>query len=104
MSEAIANRIKTNPKYQELVRRRDRLSWTLSALVCIIYFGFTLVIAFAGDFLTQPLAAGSVIPIGMPIGVAVILASCVLTGIYVYRANTVFDKLTMEIFQEATAK
>jgi len=102
MSELIASKIQNDPKYHALVKQRDSLAWILSAIVCIIYFGFILMIAFAGDFLTQPMAADSVIPIGMPIGVGVILASCVLTGIYVYRANQVFDPLTQEIIQEAS--
>ncbi len=102
MSEVIASKIQKNPKYHELVRRRDSLAWTLSAIVCVIYFGFTLMIAFAGGFLTQPIAAGSVIPVGMLIGVGVILASCLLTGVYVYRANQVFDPMIHEIMQEAS--
>ncbi len=38
----------------------------------------------------------------MLIGVGVIVASVVLTGIYVYRANNTFDPLIHEIIQEAT--
>ncbi len=101
MSELSASRIQNNPKYHELIRRRDSLAWTLSAVVCVMYFGFILLIAFAPDFLTQPLSSNSVIPVGMPIGVGVILVSCILTGIYVRRANSVFDPLTDEIIQES---
>ncbi len=93
MSELSASRIQNNPKYHELVKQRDILAWTLTVLVLVIYFGFILMVAFAGDFLTEPISATSVIPIGMPIGVGVILASVVLTGIYVYRANQTFDPL-----------
>jgi uncharacterized membrane protein (DUF485 family) len=102
MSALIASKIQTHPKYHELVKRRDSLAWTLSAIVCVIYFGFILMIAFASDFLTQPMAADSVIPIGMPIGVGVILASCLLTGIYVFRANNTFDPLIEEIIRESS--
>lgn len=102
MSELIASRIQNHPKYHELVKKRDTLAWTLSAIVCLIYFGFILMVAFASDFLTQPFAAGSVIPVGMPIGVGVILASCLLTGVYVYRANQTFDPLIDEIIQESS--
>ena len=66
-----------------------------------MYFGFILMIAFAPDFLTQPLSADTVIPVGMPIGVGVILVSCILTAIYVRQANSVFDPLTDEIIQES---
>lgn len=102
MSELIASKIQNNPKYLQLVKQRDTLSWTLSAIVCVMYFGFTLMIAFTPGFLTQPIAADSVIPVGMLIGVGVIVASCVLTGIYVYQANQVFDPIVNEIVKEAS--
>jgi len=102
MSALIASKIQSNPKYLELVGRRDKLSWTLSAIVCIMYFGFTLMIAFAPGVLTQPIAAGSVIPLGMLIGVGVIVVSALLTGVYVYKANATFDPIVLEIVQEAS--
>ncbi len=102
MSLLIASKIQSNPKYLQLVSRRDTLSWTLSAIVCVMYFGFILLIAFAPGVLTQPIAADSVIPVGMLVGVGVILASCVLTGVYVYKANTDFDPIVNEIVREAS--
>lgn len=102
MSELIAGKILKNPKYLQLVRQRDTFAWTLSALVCVMYFGFILMIAFTPDILTQPIAADSVIPLGMLIGVGVIVLSCALTGIYVYRANQTFDPIVNEIVREAS--
>ena len=102
MSELISNKIQQNPKYLELARRRGRLAWTLSAIVCVIFYGFILMIAFTPGILTAPISAGSVIPIGLPLGVAVILVCCVLTGIYVYEANRVFDPMFEEIVKEAS--
>lgn len=102
MSKLMAGHIQNNPKYHRLVHERDALGWTLTAIVCVIYFGFILMVAFAPDFLTQPMSAGSVIPVGMLIGVGVILASCLLTGVYVSRANKTFDPLIQEIIQEAS--
>ena len=40
--------------------------------------------------------------IGIPIGMAVIVFSIVITGLYVRRANGEFDALTREIIEEAT--
>ncbi len=68
MSELSAAKIQKNPKYHQLIKERDALAWTLSALVLIIYFGFILLVAFAPGFLTQPISATSVIPVGMLIG------------------------------------
>lgn len=102
MSAIISSKILKNPKYLELAKRRGRLAWTLSAIVCVIFYGFILMIAYTPGILTTPISATSVIPLGMPLGVGVILASCVLTGIYVYQANTSFDPLFEEIVKEAS--
>ena len=102
MSEQLSSsKIQNNPKYHQLIKARDSLAWTLSALVLILYFGFILLVAFAPGLLTQPISATSVIPVGMLVGVGVILGSVVLTGIYVYRANNTFDPLIREIIQES---
>jgi uncharacterized membrane protein (DUF485 family) len=102
MSEVISAKIHRDPRYIELVQRRSRLAWTLSAIVCVIFYGFILLIAFAPDFLTSPIAEGSVIPIGLPMGVGVIVVCCLLTGIYVYEANQKFDPLFKTIVHEAS--
>lgn len=92
--------IQQNPKYKELVRRRSSFGWSLSALMLTIYFGFILLIAYAPHFLGTPIGS-SVITIGMPIGVAVILSAFILVGIYVIRANALYDSLTRDIVEEA---
>ncbi|MBU6505763.1 MAG: DUF485 domain-containing protein [Betaproteobacteria bacterium] len=102
MSSPLASKIQNNPKYHHLVQQRDALAWSLSAIVCVIYFGFILMIAFTPGFLTQPISSTSVIPVGMLIGVGVIVASCLLTAVYVSRANGTFDPLTQEIIEEAS--
>jgi len=102
MSELSANKIQKDPKYHQLVKERDVLAWTLTVLVLVIYFGFILLVAFAPGFLTKPISSTSVIPIGMLFGVGVILSSILLTGIYVYRANSTFDPLIAQIIQDAT--
>jgi uncharacterized membrane protein (DUF485 family) len=67
-----------------------------------MYFGFTLMIAFTPDILTRPISDTSVIPMGMLIGVGVIVASALLTGVYVYKANGTFDPIVQEIVREAS--
>jgi uncharacterized membrane protein (DUF485 family) len=102
MSDSIAVKIHNNPKFVKLCKQRDTLGWILSAIVCVMYFGFTLMIAFTPDILTAPIAPDSVIPVGMPMGVGIILMSCVLTGIYVFKANNTYDPIMKEIIEEAT--
>jgi uncharacterized membrane protein (DUF485 family) len=101
VSELSASKIQNNPKYHQLIKERDSLAWTLTVLVLVIYFGFILMVAFAPAFLTTPISATSVIPVGLLIGVGVIVASVVLTGIYVRRANSTFDPLIREIIKDA---
>lgn len=100
MQQDLVDKVKNNPKYHELISKRSRFAWILSILVCIIYYGFILVIAFDRELLGMPISEGSVTTIGIPIGVLVILSSFILTGIYVWRANTTFDELTKQIKQE----
>jgi uncharacterized membrane protein (DUF485 family) len=102
MTESSASLIQKDPKYHRLVKERDVLSWTLTALVLVIYFGFVLLVAFAPGFLTQPISSTSVIPIGMLVGVGVIVASIVLTGVYVVRANSTFDPLIAQIIKDSS--
>jgi uncharacterized membrane protein (DUF485 family) len=92
-------RILENPKFQELVAKRDAFALVLSALMLGIYFGFILLIAFGKAFLGTPLGAG-VTTWGIPVGVGVIASAFVLTGIYVQRANGEFDELNRQILEE----
>ena len=43
---------------------------------------------------------GSVITWGIPAGLSVILLSFCLTGVYVYRANKEFDRLSQDIIDQ----
>jgi uncharacterized membrane protein (DUF485 family) len=101
MEADLARRIAANPRYQELKAKRSRFGWLLAILMLIVYYGFILLVAFGKPFLAQRLGAG-VTTIGMPIGFGVIVFTIVITGIYVRRANSEFDRLTAEIMKEAT--
>ena len=98
--DATLARIHANPKYQSLRRRRNRLGWTLTALMLLAYFGYIGLIAFDKDFLARRIGAG-VTTLGIPIAMALILFTVVITAYYVWRANREFDRLTAEVLQEA---
>jgi len=102
MSESIASKIHNNPKFVKLVKQRDTLGWILSIVVCVMYFGFTLMIAYTPEILTAPIASDSVIPVGMLLGIGIIVTSCILTGIYVFKANNTYDPIMREIIEEAS--
>lgn len=100
MQQDLVHAIRSNPKYHELVSKRSKFAWTLAAAMLVIYYGFILIIAFNKEFLAQSLWTGSVTTVGIPVGIGVILSAFILTGIYVFRANAEFDRLTNEIKEE----
>lgn len=101
MSDPMVERIQRNPKYQQLRRTRSRYGWTLAILMLVVYYGYISLIAFDKEFLAKPMGAG-VTTIGIPIGMAVIVFSIVITGLYVRRANGEFDAMTRDIIEDAT--
>lgn len=98
-NEIMIERIKSDPQFQELVRKRSSFAWFLSLLMVIIYFGFVLTVAFDKELLGKSLFGG-VTTIGIPIGLGVIVSAFILTGIYVARANSAFDELTKKIIEK----
>ena len=100
MDDKIYEKIKKDPNYAELVRRRSSLGWTLSAIMLLIYFGFIFLIAYAPKLLGIPLGAG-VTTIGILVGLLVIVSAFALTGIYVVMANTKYDDLIRKIVEES---
>ena len=93
--------IMNNPKYKELTEKRNSFSITLSIITLVMYFGFIALIAYGKEILGAQFMDGSVVTVGLPVGVAIIVLSIVLTGIYVRRANTEFDDITRQIMKEA---
>ena len=104
MVDELAARVEANPKYHRLVGMRSRYSIVMTLLVMLVYYGYILLVAFDKEWLAGKVGAGMVTSIGIPLGVGVIVATIILTNIYVRRANTVFDPLNAEIIQEANRK
>lgn len=99
MNQEIFERVKRDPRFQELVGKRTRFAWLLSGAMLAIYFGFIFIIAFAPRSLGVPIGAG-VTTVGIPLGLFVIVSAFVLTGVYVHRANSEFDAITRKIIEE----
>jgi uncharacterized membrane protein (DUF485 family) len=95
MDEITMKKIRADVDFQTLTRTRSILSWSLTAAMLILYFGFILMVAFAPGALTMMGAPASILSFVIPI--ALILAPVVLISIYVWRANTRFDGLTAQI-------
>jgi uncharacterized membrane protein (DUF485 family) len=80
----------TSPEFKQLVGRRWRISVLLTATLFVIYYGYILLVAANKPFMARRLGDG-VTTIGIPLGVAVIVLSWVLTAIYVIWANRTHD-------------
>jgi uncharacterized membrane protein (DUF485 family) len=101
MRDELGDRIRANPKYQELVSKRNSYSWMMTILMLVVYYGYILLVAFNKEYLAQKTGAG-VTSMGIPIGLGVILFTIIITGIYIRRANTEFDALKEQVIKEAT--
>ncbi len=99
MATDLVSRVKGDPNYVELERQRNSLGWRLTVLMLIIYFGFIVLVAFAKDLLAMKVYG--VITLAFPLGLVVIACAIGITGLYVLRANTVFDALTRKIVERA---
>jgi uncharacterized membrane protein (DUF485 family) len=102
VEDEIVQRVKADPNYHKLVTTRSRYGWTLTWLVMIAYYGFTLLNAFDKQFMASKIGAG-VMSWGVPLGLFVILFTIAVTGIYVRRANSEFDALTDAIQRNAAS-
>jgi len=101
MSSAMYERMRSNPKFQELVTKRSKFAWTLAAIVLIMFYGFVLVVAFTPASLGKPVSEGSMLTVGVAVELFMFIFFWSLTAVYVRRANTEFDSLTQEIVKEA---
>lgn len=88
-------KILESEKFKTLVRKRVSVSFTLTILMLVVYFGFILLIAFNKEFLATKI--GEHLTIALPIGIGVIVFAWLLTGIYIRWANSSYDKSVREL-------
>ena len=100
LNDQVVAKVLANPKYQDLTRRRSTFGWTLTVIMLVVYYGYIAIIAFDKGMLAQRLGEG-VTTVGIPVGLGVIIFTILITGLYVRRANTEYDRITAEIVQEA---
>lgn len=91
--------IQQNPDFIQLVRRKQRLTWSLTLTMLATYYGFVLLLAFAPGVLGQSLNGG-VTSVGIPVVIGLILLSFTLTALYVYQTNRALDPLVKKLQKE----
>ena len=78
-----------------LARRRWRVAIALTIAMVFLYFGFIALIAFNKPLLARKVTQG--LSLGILLGALVIIASWVLTWVYVRWANEHYDKALASI-------
>lgn len=102
MDENKVEQILQNPKFKEMVAKKSRLSWTLTAIMLFVYVGFMLLVGYNKEFLMSSFSGG-VTTWGMPLGLSIIVLSFILCGVYSYIANNTLDPLTQDAIKEVEA-
>jgi uncharacterized membrane protein (DUF485 family) len=97
----IQAKIRSNPRFAELVGKRTRFAIILSLVVLVPYYSFMFLISTQPQIFATKLSEGGVITIGWPIAALIIVGGWLLTGVYISRANGEFDSITQEILKEA---
>jgi uncharacterized membrane protein (DUF485 family) len=77
-------------EFRRMVARRWEISIALTVALFVIYYGYILLVAVNKPFMARKI--GDVMTVGIPLGVAVIVLSWILTALYVVWANNVYDK------------
>ena len=88
-----AHELLESADFKALVAKRWSVSVALTIALFVVYYGYILLIGYKKDFLGTRLDATAEFgtTIGIPLGVAVIVLSWVLTVIYVIWANNSYD-------------
>ena len=88
-----------DPDFKDLVARRNRISIILTVLTLIVYYGFILLIAYRRELFAMKM--GGNVTFGIYLGIGVILACFLLTGVYVRWANRNYDAMVERLKQKA---
>jgi uncharacterized membrane protein (DUF485 family) len=82
-------RLLASPEFRHLIAGRWRVSLVLTACLFVLYYGYILLIALNRSLVSARI--GGSVPIGIPLGAAVIAGSWLLTALYVVWANRRYD-------------
>lgn len=96
MPQPTAETLESDARYIALVRDRSRFAWVLAIMMFAAFLIYIGLIAFDKAALAAPIGRG-VTSAGIPAGIGLILFAILLTGLYVWRANRVYDRRMAEI-------
>jgi uncharacterized membrane protein (DUF485 family) len=84
-----AHEVISSPDFKALVAKRWTVSTVLLVLLFVTYYGYVLLIPYARGFMVA--RVGATTTRAIPVGLAVIAISFVLTWVYVGWANQSYD-------------
>ena len=87
-----------SPEFRNLVRRKWTVSVLLTVCLFVVYYGYILLVAVDKPFLARKI--GAYTTLGIPLGVAVIVLSWVLTAVYVLWANGSYDAAVKDLSEQ----
>ena len=100
MRSNLKKKIINSNEFRSLVKKKSFVRWVLSTITLLTYFSFILLVAFFPEILGIKISKNSVITIGIPIGVSIIILAFISTGIYVLIANKEFDQKEKKILKK----
>ncbi len=100
MAKDIYAHIRNNPKFDELVSKRQRFALVLSVIVLVLFYGFILQVAFFPEMIGWSIGGGK-LTYGVVAGFSLFVFFVLLTWLYVQRANTEFDRLNEALIEDA---
>jgi len=93
----VDKQVLSNPDFRKLVRSRRWLSTSFLLLLLGLYLIFSLLSVYAPTVLAQPLLTDGVVPFGIFMGYAILALTFILSLIYIWVANHVFEPLEKKI-------
>jgi len=100
MSSRLEKKIINDKNFKSLVKKKSYISWLLSAITLSTYFSFILLVAFFPEVLGHKISDESIITIGIPIGISIIILAFASTGIYIFIANKEFEQTEKKILKK----
>lgn len=100
LSDAQVNQVLNNPDFIDMARKKSSLSRLFTIITVLMYFSYIITLGINPSLFATPVSAGSTTTWGIYLGLAVILISIILTGIYVHKANGEFDIMTQKVVDD----
>lgn len=95
-------KIAGDPRFADLVSKRNRFAIALSLIVLAVFSAFVFIAVALPGLFSAPLAEGSPWTWGLIGGWLIQIFAFLITGVYTIRANGEFDPAIRSIVQEAT--